>query len=126
MSTHFDLFQILLDHALEDDRIDYLLKHAVSGKEFHRSVGFDGAAQRRARNNALIRASGYLMPGECDAFERAKALSKAVVRFRNYLWPRIMKGAQLELSPHEICLKRAFLADKDVPSSAYHLCKLIK
>ena len=94
MSTHFDLFQILLDHAFEDDRIDYLLKHAAAGKDFNRSVGFDGAAQRRARNNALIRASNYLVPSECDAFERAKALSKAVMRFRDYLWPRLLKGAQ--------------------------------
>lgn len=123
MSTHFDLFTILLEYAVEDDRIDMLLKNASSGKDFTRSVGLNGAAQRRARNDALVRASNFLVTEPCDPFERAKELSKAVVRFRDFLWPRLKRGARLELLPHEVWLKRAFLADKDVPDDAGYLYK---
>lgn len=123
MNTHFDLFSILLDYAVEDDRIDLMMKNASSGKDFTRSVGLDGAAQRRARNAALVAASDFLVPEGCDPFKRAKKLSEAVVRFRDYLWPRLKRGARLELLPHEVWLKRAFLADKDVPDDAGYLYK---
>lgn len=125
MNTHFDLFSILLDYAVEDDRIDLMMKNASSGKDFTRSVGLDGAAQRRARNAALVAASNFLVPEGCDPFKRAEKLSKAVVRFRDFLWPRLQRGARLELLPHEVWLKRAFLADKDVPASPDYLYKTL-
>lgn len=121
MTTHFDLFQILLEYAGEDDRIDMLLKNASSGKDFIGSVGLNGAAQRRARNAALVAASNYLVPEDCDPHTRAVKLSEAVVRFRDYRWPRLKKGARIELLPHELYLKRAFLADKDVPDDVGYL-----
>lgn len=125
MSPRFDLIQILLEYAVEDDRIDLMLKNASPGKDFIRSIGLDGAAQRKARNASLVAASNYLVPAECEPFERAKALSKAVARFRDYLWPRLKNGVKLELLPHEMYLRRAFLVDKDVPASPDYLYKTL-
>lgn len=121
MNKPITLYTLLLDLSVEDDRVYSILKNAIPGKDFIRSVGLDGAAQRSARNDALVRASDFLVTETCQPTLRAKELSRAVVRFRQYIWPRLKSGVQLELLPHEVWLKRAFLADEHVPSSWVYL-----
>lgn len=125
MSQAFNLFEQILDLALYDDRVALLLRNASSGEDFAKSIRIDGAAQRRARNAALICAANLLIPDKCDPWVRSKKLAEAVRRFGEYTWPRLKNGAQIELTPHERYLCRAFLADKNVPEDPRYLYRAL-
>ena len=82
-------------------------------------------SRRKARDGALREAAGVLGADEPGAWVVAGRLQAAVVRFEGYAWPRLRAGMQLDLSPSDKALHRAFMAGERVPRTQRRLYDLL-
>lgn len=84
------------------------------------------AARIKARDAALREAAQALGGDSPGAWVLAGRLADAIERFEYRMWPRLVAGVDLELSPSETAIYRAFLAGDRVPKTARWLYELLK
>lgn len=119
------LAELLVDLSYFDDRLLLLLRSVKKDDQFISNVGIDSASRRRVRDTELRKAARVLMADGCTNYEGAKRLSDEIVRFRSAVWPRLLPGNNIELSPSNCHLRRAFLVYEEVPSDAGYLYQLL-
>lgn len=103
---------------------------ASNDQETARALGLDRSTRTRIRDRALIEAAHWLSTDGCTSWQAARRLAMAVRRFEYSLLSHLRNGAQIELTPSERALWRAYQAGaprqlRDV-SKLYDLLKLAK
>lgn len=84
------------------------LLNAVSDAEIANAIGLSRRQRVSARDSALVEAARVLSTDGCCTWQAARRLGDAVRRFERALLPALRNGQNLDLTPHEAALWRAY------------------
>jgi hypothetical protein len=86
-----------------------------------------GMARKANRNRALIQAASILDNGRNQSpWELAGNLSDAIARFDTVIRPRLNRGAEIELSPVDAAIEKAYRSGARMTRNRRHLLRLLE